>query len=317
MTKFGVRFDVFNDSTIVDISRSNFLASEGFFPDIVRARYPRLAKRTMFSDSLSPDQFANLLGRAVVGNLRAFILACARFSVYDRIGLPEVTRIFLDMATDHYWPLMEEVAPKLGVYQPLIEPTREVIEAIIDHISRVVKDHSAKVVPDRVLIHRDIVSKYAKLFEILEYLGFIARRDASRGMKSGGRGPVFAINLCNILDGIRTKRVTLEMIKEWLEGTTDIAEIHISSKTFSSITLPALPVSGGLMILDQKVDLLRKSKVYPYGLTENMVTRLQGANIITVGQLASVTDGELDRIDTIGPAKVKRIRDVVYQAVWM
>jgi hypothetical protein len=31
------------------------------------------------------------------------------------VGIPEVTKCFLEMAMDHYWPLMEEVAPKLGV----------------------------------------------------------------------------------------------------------------------------------------------------------------------------------------------------------
>jgi hypothetical protein len=111
VTKFGVRFDVFNDSTVIDISRSNVSAASGFFPDVVRARYPKLAERSTFSDRLSPVQFANLLGRAVVGNLRGLILACNRFENEDRIGIPEVTKCFLEMATDHYWPLMEEVAP--------------------------------------------------------------------------------------------------------------------------------------------------------------------------------------------------------------
>jgi hypothetical protein len=44
------------------------------------------------------------------------------------------------MATDYYWPLMEEVAPKLGVYEPLVEPAREVMEAIVEHTTRLVKD---------------------------------------------------------------------------------------------------------------------------------------------------------------------------------
>jgi hypothetical protein len=40
VTKFGVRFDVFNDSTVIDIERSDVSTDASFFPDVVRARYP-------------------------------------------------------------------------------------------------------------------------------------------------------------------------------------------------------------------------------------------------------------------------------------
>jgi hypothetical protein len=70
VTKFWVRFDVFNDSTVIDISRSDVSTDSDFFPKVVQARYPKLALRPTFSDRLSPVQFANSLGRAVVGNLR-------------------------------------------------------------------------------------------------------------------------------------------------------------------------------------------------------------------------------------------------------
>lgn len=315
VTKFGVRFDVFNDSTVIDISRSDVSITSNYFPDVVKARYPKLADRRIFSDRLSPIQFANLLGRAVVGNLRGLILACNRFEGQQRIGIPDVNRCFLEMATDYYWPLMEEVAPKLGVYEPLIEPAREVIEAIVEHVAKPAKERA--VAQDRVLIHRQIVGQYAKIFEILEYLGFIARREASRALKSGGRGPVFAINLCNLLDAVPSKRLTMEMIEEWINGIPDLAEFHISGSVFQAIKLPSLPAEQGLAILDKPVTVLGKSGAYPYGLTDNMIERLQGAGINTIGQLANTTDHQLDQIDYIGPAKIKRIRDVVYQAVWM
>ena len=193
----------------------------------MQARYPRLTQSS-FTDSLSPDRFANLLGRAVVGNLRGFILACNRFDGQERIGIPEVTKCFLDMTQDYYWPLMEEVAPKLGVYAPLIERAREVVDLITDQVTRSLRDRNRTVAADRVLIHREIVAQHIKLFEILEYLGFVARREASRAMKSGGRGPIFAVNLCNILDSIPTRRLTIEMIDEWVRGKTEPAEIHVS-----------------------------------------------------------------------------------------
>ena len=316
VTKFGVRFDVFNDSTVIDISRSDVSADAGFFPDVVRARYPALADRATFSDRLSPAVFANLLGRAVVGNLRGFILACNRFHGEERIGIPELTKCFLAMATDYYWPLMEEVAPKLGIYEPLIDPAREVIETIVGHASRSVT-RTRSVAPDRVLIHRKIVGEYGKIFEILEYLGFIARREASRAMKSGGRGPVFALNLCNLLDSVSTPRLTMDMVDEWISGTPEPSEIHVSGQILINIKLPMLDEGKSLAIMRRPVDVLRKSQTYPYGLTDDMIGRLQEAGIDTVERLANASDHELDGIQYIGAAKIKRIRDVVYQAIWM
>jgi hypothetical protein len=258
-----------------------------------------------------------LLGRAVVGNLRGLILACNRFEGQDRIGIPEVNKCFLEMATDHYWPLMEEVAPKLGVYEPLVEPAREVMEAIVKHASRLSLDRGRRFAHERVLIHRQLVSHYSKIFEILEYLGFVARREASRALKSGGRGPVFAINLCNLLDSVPTKRLTIEMILEWIDGNLEPDEIHISASTFQSIALPSLPVEHGLAILDKPVSVLGKSSAYPYGLTHNLIERLTLGGIRTVGELANTSDRQLDRIDYVGEVTIKRIRDVVFQAIWM
>lgn len=317
VTKFGIRFDVFNDSTVVDISRSDVAAEPQFFPDVMQTRYPHLMDRSIYSDRLLPKQFANLLGRAVVGNLRGFILACNRFSGRNRVDFPTVTKCFLDMATDYYWPLMEEVAPKLGVYEPLIEPARQIMEAIVDHVAKPAKDRGRSVVQDRVLIHRQLVNHYGKIFEILEYLGFLARREASRALKSGGRGPVFAINLCNLLDASPSRRLTIEMIEEWIAGNSESAEIHTSSQVFSSIALPQLPAEHGLAILEKPVAVLAKSRAYPYGLTEDMIHRLEGAGLDTVGELAKASNQRLDRIDYIGAAKIERIRAVVYQSIWM
>ena len=317
VTKFGIRFDVFNDSTVIDISRSDISAAPEFFPEVVRARYPKLADRSTFSDRLSPHQFANLLGRAVVGNLRGFILACNRFEDKERIGIPELTKCFLDMASDYFWPLMDEVAPKLGIYEALIEPAREVVEAIVEHVSRPVRDKTRSIAQERVLIHRQLVSQYIKIFEILEYLGFVSRREASRALKSGGRGPIFAVNLCNLLDSVPTKRLTFEMIEEWITGSAEPAEIHTSGTVFQNIKLPTLTEEHGLAILEKSITVLGRSTAYPYGLTTNVIERLTGAGITTVGQLANTSDAELDRISYIGSVKIQNIRDVVYQAIWM
>lgn len=317
VTKFGVRFDVFNDSTVIDIGRSDIASAPDFFPEVVKARYPRLAERSMFSDRLTPSQFANLLGRAVVGNLRGFILACNRFDSKEKIGIPEVTQCLLDMASDYFWPLMEEVAPKLGIYEVLVDPAREVVEAIVEHATKPVKSGARVIAQDRVLIHRQISSQYLKIFEILEYLGFVAKREASRALKSGGRGPIFAINLCSLIESTPTRRLTFEMIDEWLQGTSEPAELHVSGTTFQAIKLPQLQEEHGLAILEKEIKVLGKSSAYPYGLTDTIIQRLSAAGMKTVGRLANATDSELDRIDYIGAAKIKVIRDVVYQAIWM
>ena len=317
VTKFGIRFDVFNDSTVVDISRSDVAAAPDFFPDVIRARYPALAERSTFSDRLSPAQFANLLGRAVVGNLRGFILACNRFDGLEKVGIPEVNKCMLDMASDYFWPLMDEVAPKLGVYESLIEPARDVIEAIVDHTTKPLREKTRTIAQDKVLVHRQLVSQYIKIFEILEYLGFVARREASRALKSGGRGPIFAINLCNLIDSIPTKRLTTEMIDEWLSGGAEPYDIHISGSIFQNIVLPQLPEEHGLAILDKPISALGRSAAYPYGFTDHLIETLTAGGIATVGELANSTDKELDDIEHIGTAKIKIIRETVYQAIWM
>jgi len=317
VTKFGVRFDVFNDSTVIEISRSESSSGSSFFPDVIKARYPKLSERMTFSDRFSPHQFANLLGRAVVGNLQGLILACNRFEDEERIGIPEVTKCLLDMATDYYWPLMDEVAPKLVVYEALVDPGREIMEVIVDHVTRPVRDQGRVIAQDRVILHRQTVANYGKIIEILEYLGFISRREASRGMKSGGKGPVFALNLCSILDAVPSKRLTVGMIEEWTSGNAEPYEIHVSSQAFQHVKLPQLPQEHGLDILEKPVSVLGKSRAYPYGLSANLIDRLRKANIQTVGQLADTQDHILDDIEYVGQAAIKRIHNVIDQAIWM
>ncbi len=136
-------------------------------------------------------------------------------------------------------------------------------------------------------------------------------------MKSGGRGPVYAINLCSLLEQVPTKRLTIEMIDEWIEGKPDLAEIHSSAATFSSVVVPALASDNKLGILGKEVEVLAMSKAYPYGLTEDKIARLKDAGISTVLELAEASDNRLLQIDMVGPATVKRMRDVMQQAIWM
>ena len=88
-------------------------------------------------------------------------------------------------------------------------------------------------------------------------------------------------------------------------------------QAFRNIVTPELPPETALAILNKPAEVLLKSKAYPYGLTQNLIDRLLKAGIKTVGELAATTDEKLDEIEYIGAVKIKRIRDAVYQSIWM
>ena len=318
VTKFGIRFDVYNDSTVVDVSRTEVGdESTQFFAAVVAARYPKLSVNSLFSERMSPESFASLLGRAVIGNMRAFVFACTKFNEKSRIGLNEIRECFLDMSSNYYWPLMDEVAPKLGVYEPMIEPAQQIAEIIVDNVIRTSK-HGIRPTPqDRVLIHKQIVGQFSKPFEILEYLGFLNKREASRALKSGGRGSVYALNLCTLVEKIPGGRITADDVREWTTSAGEASEIHVTTPLFTAITLPAIPADHDLSILDKEIEVLKQSRAYPYGLTDNKLSKLRGAGIERVGQLAAANETLLRSIDTIGPKSLDRIRNVVNQAIWM
>jgi hypothetical protein len=148
-------------------------------------------------------------------------------------------------------------------------------------------------------------------------LGFLSKREASRGMKSGGRGPVYALNLCNLIETMPSGRLTIDGIDQWIEGVLDPAEFHVNSNLFASISLPDLLEGDELKILLQDITVLKKSNAYPYGLTDDKIERLRGAGLNTVEKLGDASDDALHKIFGIGEVTVKRIRDVVHQAIWM
>ncbi|HWM31195.1 MAG TPA: hypothetical protein VNO69_05790 [Methyloceanibacter sp.] len=309
VTKFGIRFDVYNDASVIDINRDERKKDYvNCFLQVMGARYVELLSRVSKSRSIDQRLFALLFGRAVCGNMRAFIFTCNLLEEKRGVGYPEITDCFLGMASNYYWPLLEEVAPKLGMYEPLIPLTEE--------IGRFLFEICAERNTSYVLIHREIMQRFAKVFEILEYAGFIGKREASRAMKSGGRGAVFAVNLCNLLDATVGRRLTLDQSQTWL-STKDVAEVHSLNPRISGMQMPELTEGGDLRVLKLPVDLLAKSRAYPYGLTEDKITRLKDAGISTIGELAEAPDFKILSIEYIGRKNLKRIRDVQYQAIWM
>lgn len=309
VTTFGLRFDVFNDATVIDIARDDRMPDfEKFFFDVLQKRYPALAK-SRFSRGLTPEKFSALVGRAVLGNMRAFVFACNDFEQRQTLTLPEISTGLLQLASNYYWPLLEEVGPKLGIYESFVVPSRNLGEKLFE----IAGSRDAPT----IVVHRDYVQRLTKHFEILEYAGFILRREASRALKSGGRGPMFSLNLCNLLESAKGAQITADRLRNWLKFSGDAAEIHSSGGALNTIELPNTMSVTGPSILAKEIEALSKSPAYPYGLTERKISVLRNAGFDTVEKLASADDEELLRLRGIGRKFLRRIRDVTYQAIWM
>ncbi|MGO4263980.1 hypothetical protein, partial [Lysobacter sp. TAB13] len=151
----------------VDISRDDRKVDfEDIFIEILNKRFPVLADKIRSSRSISEKRFARILGRAVTGNLRSFVFACNNINESEAVGYPELTRCLLFLSADYFWPLLEEVAPKLGSYEVLVQPAQSIAQFIFNNCAK--KESSY------CLVHRDIVQKQSKIFEILEYAGFFS-----------------------------------------------------------------------------------------------------------------------------------------------
>ncbi len=311
VTNFGKRFDVYNDATIVDVIRDE--DQPGFaelFAEVVRARFPDIAEKR-FSSDLTLNEFAGFVGKSVLGNMRSFIFACndVQGSEEPSVGLPTIGKCFLQMTTNFYWPLIDEVKPKLGKYVPVVEPAKNIAETLLSECGRQQNPS--------VIVHRDIISRLAKAFEILEYVGFISRRESSKAMKSGGRGCRYAVNMCMLLENVTNARLTSDLYQRWKTSTEEPVQIHSKGTALSNVILPEFSGSEEPEILDDPVDTLRKSPVYPFGLTERMIEKLHEAHIDTVRDLYEAPDDRLDDIDRIGSYRVRVLRNVVAQAIWL
>lgn len=312
VTNFGTRFDVYNDATVVDVVRDEEQSGfDALFAEVLRARFPNLLNNEI-SSPLNVERLARFLAQSVLGNMRGFIFACNELEENASgraLGLASLGETLLGLATNYYWPLLEEVSPKLGKYVPMVDPARQIAEVIVRECGRNAARRS-------VLIHREIVSRLPKPFEILEYVGFIAKRESSRALKSGGRGSRFAVNLCILLEHVPGARLTADLFDRWHEREEPM-EFHVKGTLFSGISTPEPDPTSDLGILNEPIETLRKSRVYPYGLTERLIEQLREDGKRTVGDLSRASDKELDRLAYVGKATIERMRSVVGQAVWM
>ena len=311
VTRFGIRFDVFNDATVIDLARDErSVGYSKFFDKVLQARFPKLYENLENTRSLSANDVATFLGRTVVGNMRGFVIACIKLQKTEGFGLPALEATLKELASDYYWPLLEELEPKLGVYQPLVSVSKSLADIIFKHAAN--QNRSTT-----IIVHRDLVQRLAKVFEILEYVGFISKREGSRAMRSGGRGPRYALNLANLLELTQPSRLTRELFREWQDPNPEQpSDIHASSGIIT-LEQPAPLSEVELQVFSLDIDRLAKSSAYPYGLTENRIQELKAAGFETIGQLAEASDEKLTAVNGIGDKWLERIRSVVGQSVWM
>ena len=313
VTRTGTRFDIYNDATVIDLLRSEELPDFGeTFLEVMTSRYPKAFAENSFRPGLTKQAVASFLAQSVLGNMRGFVFACNASEANSRggtIGLNELGTSLINLASNYYWPLLDEIQPKLGKYEPMVATAKQVAETIFEECGPKGRRD--------ILIHREVDERLAKPLQILEYAGFISRREASRAMKSGGRGARYALNLCVLLEQTPGARLTEKLYERWTSLPREEAVQFNKSSKLTGITLPMLPETANLAIFQEPIDKLGKSRAYPYGLTQQKIQVLKEAGLSTVGDLAEADDDTLDSLPKIGKAVVERIRNVLGQAIWM
>lgn len=152
---------------------------------------------------------AEFVAGAVLGNVRAFVFVCNRLleacerEPLLRPGVGQLGETLIAQAREYCWPLIEEVRPRLGRYESMVAAAQTLAAGL--YVA------AADARRCSVVILREHVERLAKPLEILEYCGFVTRREASIGMKSVGRGARFSLNLCNLLERMPGSRLTSEL----------------------------------------------------------------------------------------------------------
>lgn len=311
VTEFGTRFDIYNDATVIDAARNPDRPGFGeLFAEILAARYPQITHRRV--SGIGYATFSELLATSVLGNVRGFIFACNDLIEHAKqgsLGYNALGESFKRLAAGYYWPLLEEVTPKLGKYTPAAETAHKLAEILMESLGSANSSFA--------LVHKAHVMRLAKPLEILEYVGFISRRQASRAMKSGGRGVLYAINLCTLLEKVSGGRLTATQVESWLSPATDPVEFHDRNEQLKLLPSPQPLQNQDLEIFSLPIEQLAISSAYPYGLTVLKIHKLKEAGFVSIGLLADATEAEIRKVDGIGKKSYERIRSVLGQAIWM
>lgn len=313
VTRFGTRFDVYNDATVIDISRSEKLTDfPKVFEEIIDRRFRNYLNDERFHGPLSKTDFCNLVGQSVLGNMRAFLFACNETisAALDskNITFAHISESFKQLSSNYFWPLLEEIRPKLGMYEPMVDPA--------EHIASLLFKKAGENNGRTVIILREICQRLSKPIEILEYIGFISRREVSRVMKSRGRGTRYMLNICILTEYMPSGRISSDDYSRWKSSEEKILEFHRGSELVDTI-LPDIKEDHDLDIFLKPINILSKSNAYPYGLTSLMIQKLEEHGINNIESLLIAPDKKLIIIEGFGEQTLKRIRSTVNQVIWM
>lgn len=311
VTKFGTRFDLYNDATIVEAQRDERSPDfNSFFSQLLTARYPMLLERAeaKLTESLGP-----LLGRAVLGNVRAFNAICMHLESQGSVSVHTVGSALKWLASSYLYPALEELQTKLGAYAPML--------SIAESLAQIVFRDCGKRRVNAMVVHRDHVQRIGKAFEILEYTGFIAKREASRSLtrSASGRGPRYVLSLGPLFEQIPGSTMSYELISSLLRVSVANEEIveYPPSSDLATFFFPDPKDEIPLDILSLSVEKLQANQAIPYGLTQLMVAALKNGGFVTVEDVVKVSVEDLRKLPLIGEAKARRIRNAVEQAIWM
>lgn len=311
VTKFGARFDFYSDATIVEAQRDERAPDFGdFFNKLLAARHPKLIVR---SETRLEQILATLLGRAVLGNVRAFNALCIHLDSYPNISVQTLGEGLKWLASSYLYPALEELQTKLGAYAPML--------AIAEKVAPIIFEDCGKRKVNAMIVHRDHVQRIGKVFEILEYTGFIAKREASRSLSksASGRGPRYALSLGPLFESIPGSTLSYELITSLLRISVANEELieYPPNSELSKFSCPEPHDEIPLDILSLPVSRLAINQAIPYGLTPLMITALTDGGLNTVQDVVKVSVEALQHLPQIGKAKARRIRNAVEQAIWM
>ena len=311
VTRFGARFDIYSDATVVEAQRDERSSDfSEFFTRLLKIRYPEIINR---AESRLQVVLPNLIGRAVLGNVRAFYALCEKINQSQRITTHTVAEDLKWLASDYLYPALEELHYKLGAYAPML--------SIANDIAPIIFSDCGQKQVNSVLIHRDNVQRLGKVFEILEYAGLIARREASRVLtKNGtGRGPRYAISLGPLLEKIPRLTPSYDLFDELMRINISNDQIieYAQDSFLNNYISPPAQSDDSVEILNLPLESLRKSKHIPYGLTDLMISALKNHGYKSISDIANLTLENLKQVPDIGDAKARRTKSVVEQAIWM
>lgn len=311
VTKFGARFDFYSDATIVEAQRDERSPDfAGFFGDLLERYHSHLIRKT---DTKLLPMMGMLLGRSVLGNVRTFNALCAHLSSYQLISVLTIGEGLKWLASDYLYPALDELQTKLGGYAPMLEIAEKIVPIIFEDCGK------RRV--NAMIVHRDHIQRIGKVFEILEYTGFIAKREASRSLSktASGRGPRYAVSLGPLFEKIPGSTLSYDLIATLIRITVaneDLVEYAPFSE-LHKFNCPEPEAELELDILSLPVSKLIVSPNIPYGLTQLMIDALTKANLNTVQDVVKVSVDDLKKLPLIWESKARRIRNAVEQAIWM